>query len=64
MNFFGGGGGVVHNMADKIPQRRSGTSKHILIKNLLLKSYIAIFSTTKHKFMAILVELKANNLAP
>ena len=31
---------------------------------VVLKSYIAIFSTTKYKFMTILVEQKPNNLAP
>ena len=31
---------------------------------VVLKSYIAIFSTTKYKNMATLVEPKPNNLAP
>ena len=31
---------------------------------VVLKSYIAIFSTIKYKFMATLVEQKSNNLAP
>ena len=29
----------------------------------VLKSYIAIFSTTKYKFMTTLIEAKSNNLA-